>query len=176
MTLAALAEALGICRLPWSRPSAYMDETHTPRPTTSRCTRSTARSCLALGEPLTTEQTVATTWQVALDQVRATPAAQSCSAYARSWPPTISPVPCSASTPRCCPSRSAGPSGGHWPTTRRSVRWGATPCVTVTADTLTVHRLVQTVVRASLSPEDQQQWAGAAVRLVAAPFHQATST
>jgi hypothetical protein len=42
--------------------------------------------------------------------------------------------------------------------------------VTVTQDSLTVHRLVQTVVRASLSPGDQQQWAGAAARLVNVAF------
>jgi hypothetical protein len=42
--------------------------------------------------------------------------------------------------------------------------------VTLTEDSLTTHRLVQTVVRASLDAEHQQEWAGAAVRLVSAAF------
>jgi hypothetical protein len=47
---------------------------------------------------------------------------------------------------------------------------GSYSLVAVTVDAGTIHRLVQTVVRASLAPEDQQQWAGAAVRLVTAAF------
>jgi Tetratricopeptide repeat len=42
--------------------------------------------------------------------------------------------------------------------------------VTVTADILTVHRLVQTVVRITLTLEQQHEWAGSAVRLVNAAF------
>lgn len=42
--------------------------------------------------------------------------------------------------------------------------------VTVTADSLTVHRLVQTVVRSSVTPEDWQLWAVAAIRLINAAF------
>jgi hypothetical protein len=46
--------------------------------------------------------------------------------------------------------------------------------VTVTEHWLTVHRLVQTVVRTSLIPADQQQWSGAAARLITAAFPRAS--
>jgi hypothetical protein len=42
--------------------------------------------------------------------------------------------------------------------------------VTATHKTLTVHRLVQAVVRRGLSPDDQRRWGAAATRLVTAAF------
>jgi hypothetical protein len=89
--------------------AAYMDQTHTTPADYMGLYREHGAELLALGEPLTTEQTVATTWQVALEQVRATPAAQELLSLCTFLAPDDIPVRSLASTPRCCPSRSAGP-------------------------------------------------------------------
>jgi hypothetical protein len=65
-TVAALAEALGDLPLALEQAAAYMDETHTTPTDYLALFREHGAELLALGEPLTTEQTVATTWQVAL--------------------------------------------------------------------------------------------------------------
>jgi hypothetical protein len=75
-TAAALAEALGDLPLALEQAAAYMDETHTTPADYLALYLEHGAELLTLGEPLTTEQTVATTWQVALGRVRATPTAQ----------------------------------------------------------------------------------------------------
>jgi hypothetical protein len=74
-SLAALAEALGDLPLALEQAAAYLDNTHITPAAYLTLYREHGAELLALGEPLTTEQTVATTWQVALDQLRATPGA-----------------------------------------------------------------------------------------------------
>jgi TIR domain/NB-ARC domain len=75
-TLAELAEALGDLPLALEQAAAYLDETRISPAEYLALFREHGADLLALGEPLTTEQTVAATWQVALDQARATPGAQ----------------------------------------------------------------------------------------------------
>jgi hypothetical protein len=173
--VAALAEALGDLPLALEQAAAYMDETYTTPADYLALYQEHGSELLALGEPLTTEQTVATTWQVALAQIRATPAAQDllnlCAFLA---PDAISrallgehaqvlPEPLRKSISRLLAyNQAVSVLGGY-------------SLATVTPDVLAVHRLVQSVVRAGLSPRDQQHWAAAAVRLVTAAFPQGSN-
>jgi hypothetical protein len=74
-SLRGLAEALGDLPLALEQAAAYLDETRTSPAEHVELFREHGVELLARGKPLTTEQTVATTWQVALDQLRATPGA-----------------------------------------------------------------------------------------------------
>ena len=76
ISLAALAEALGDLPLALEEAAAYLEETKTTAAEYLELFLKHGAELLALGEPLTTEQTVATTWQVALDRLGATPGAQ----------------------------------------------------------------------------------------------------
>jgi len=125
---------------------------------------------LELGEPLTTEQTVATTWQVALDRVGATPAALDLLSL------------CAFLAPDNVPRALLGEQAEVLPEPLRSIvrrplayteaisTLGRYSLVTVTTDTLAVHRLVQTVVRVRLSPEAERASSAAAIRLLSAGF------
>ena len=68
-----------------------------------------------------------TTWQVALDRVRATPAAQELLSLCAFLAPDDVPRPLLREHAEALPEPLRGTSGGHWPTTWSSVRWGATP-------------------------------------------------
>jgi tetratricopeptide (TPR) repeat protein len=172
--MAALAEALGDLPLALEQAAAYMDQTHTTPAGYLALYREHGAELLALREPLATEQTVATTWQVALDQVRATPAAQELLSQCAFLAPDDIPRALPPEHAQVLPEPLRGTIGRPLAYNEAVSALERYSLITATADTLTVHRLVQTVVRASLSPQDQQQWAGAAVRLVAAAFPKGT--
>jgi tetratricopeptide (TPR) repeat protein len=169
-TLAQLADALGDLPLALEQAAAYMDRTHTTPADYLALYREHAAELLALGEPLTTEQTVATTWQVSLDRLRSTPAAKDllslCAFLAPDSIPRSLLVEHATVLPE--PLREAVEQS----LARNEVihELDRYSLVTVTAETMTVHRLVQTVVRASLDDEGRRQWADVAFRLVAAAF------
>ncbi len=169
-SLAAVAEVLGDLPLALEQAAAYLDETRTSPADYLALFREHGAELLALGEPLTTEQTVATTWQVALDQVRGTPGAHELLSL------------CAFLAPDHIPRALLGEHGEKLPdplgeTVGRPLAFnqavgalGRYSLVIVTENSLSVHRLVQTVVRASLSPEHQWQWAAAATRVVTTAF------
>jgi tetratricopeptide (TPR) repeat protein len=169
-TAAALAEALGDLPLALEQAAAYMDETHTTPADYLALFREHGAELLALGEPLTTEQTVTTTWQVALDRVRATPAAQELLSLCAFLAPDDVPRPLLREHAEALPEPLRGTIGRPLAHNQVVSTLGRYSLVTGTADTLTTHRLVQTVVRASLRPKDQQRWADTAIRLVLAAF------
>jgi Tetratricopeptide repeat/NB-ARC domain len=169
-TLAALAGALGDLPLALEQAAAYMDETHTSPAAYLGLYRVHGAELLALGEPLTTEKTVTTIWQVALDRLGAIPSApELLRLFAFLAPDNI---------PRAMLDEHADALPellGR--TVRRPLTFnqavgalGRYSVVTVTKDSFRLHCLVQTVVRTSLSSEEQQHWASAAVRLVDAAF------
>jgi hypothetical protein len=169
-TLAALAEALGDLPLALEQAAAYMDEAHTTADDYLALYQEHHEELLNLGNPLTTEQTVATTWQVALDRLRVIPGAHDLLAM------------CSFLAPDDIPRALLREHADELPeplrqTVRQPLMYnraisalGRYSLVTVTKETLTVHRLVQAVIRASLNPDDQRRWAGTALRLVDAAF------
>jgi tetratricopeptide (TPR) repeat protein len=169
-SLAALAKALGDLPLALEQAAAYLDETRTTPADYLKLYREHGAELLALGEPLTTEQTVATTWQVALNRLGATPGAPELLGVCAFLAPDDIPRAMFEEHAEVLPEP-LGTILGRPLTYNQAVgALGRYSLVTVTEDSLTVHRLVQTVARASLSPEEQRQWAGAAARLVTAAF------
>jgi len=170
-SLGALAEALGDLPLALEQAAAYMDETHSTPAGYLELFLEHGAALLALGEPLTTEQTVATTWQVALDQLSATPGAREllglCAFLA---PDDIPRALLLGEHAEVLPEPLATTMGRRLASNQAVGALGRYSLMTLTEDSLAVHRLVQTVVRADLTPENQQQWAGAAARLVDAAF------
>jgi tetratricopeptide (TPR) repeat protein len=172
--LAALAEALGDLPLALEQAAAYLDETHTTPAGYLALFREHGAELLALGEPLTTEQTVATTWQVALDQLGATPGAQDLLSLSAFLAPDDIPRALLGEHAEELPDPLGEIVARPLAFNQVVGALGRYSLVTVTEDMLTVHRLVQTVVRASLSSAGQQQWAGAAARLVSVAFPSAS--
>jgi hypothetical protein len=167
--VAEVAEALGNLPLALEQAAAYMDETHTTPADYLALYREHGAELLALGKPLSTEQTVATTWQVSLNQVRTTPAAQDLLRLSAFLAPDNIPRTLLSQHAKALPRRLRK-------TVRRPLAYNQAISVlaryslaTVAADTLTVHRLVQTVVRANLGRDDRR-WVVAAVRLITAAF------
>jgi tetratricopeptide (TPR) repeat protein len=169
-TLAALAEALGDLPLALEQAAAYMDETQTSSADYLALYQEHGSEMLALGEPLTTEQTVATTWKVALDQVQATPAARELLSLCAFLAPDDIPRTLLSEHDYVLPEplrRTVGRPLALNETISALRRYSL---VTVTAETLTVHRLLQTVVRAALDNQARDAWATAAVLLLRAGF------
>jgi tetratricopeptide (TPR) repeat protein len=151
-TLAALAEALGNLPLALEQAAAYMDET-----------RITPTDYLALYQEHGAEL-------LALDRVRATSAAQDLLSLCAFLAPDNIPRALLREHAELLPNPLRETVTRPLAYNQAVSALGRYSLVTITADTLTVHRLVQTVVRAGLNPEDQHQWAAVAVRLVNAAF------
>jgi Tetratricopeptide repeat len=169
-SLAALAEALGDLPLALEQAAAYLDETRTTPADYLKLYREHGAELLALGEPLTTEQTVATTWQVALDRLGATPGAPELLSLCAFLAPDDIPRDILGEQAEVLPEPLDTTVGRPLVFNQVVAALGRYSLVTVTGGSLTLHRLVQTVARASLSPEEQQQWACAALQLVSSAF------
>ena len=175
-TLAAMAEALGDLPLALEQAAAYMDETGTRPADYLRLLREHAAELLALGEPTTTQQTVATTWQVALDRIRSeVPVAQDLLSLCAFLAPDGIPRTLLREHAGALPETLRG-------TVRHPLAYNEVVSVihryslmTVTPDSLTVHRLVQNVVRSSLGTDARRLWATAALRLIDAAFPRGSS-
>jgi tetratricopeptide (TPR) repeat protein len=169
-SLAALAEALGDLPLALEQAAAYMDETRTSPAHYLGLYREHGAELLALGEPLTTEQTVATTWQVAFDRLRATPGAPELLGLCAFLAPDGIPRAMLGEHAEVLPEPLGTIVGRPLAFDQAVGALGRYSLLRVTVDSLTVHRLVQTVVRAGLHHEDQRQWATAAFRLLGSAF------
>jgi tetratricopeptide (TPR) repeat protein len=169
-TVAALAEALGDLPLALEQAAAYMDETHTLPADYLALYREHSAELLALGEPLTTEQTVATTWQVALDRVRATIAAQELLSLCAFLAPDDIPRALLPERAEVLPEPLRGAVARRLAYNQAISAIGRYSLVTVTAEAISAHRLVQAVVRHGLNAQAAREWTTAAVRLVGAGF------
>jgi tetratricopeptide (TPR) repeat protein len=174
-TLGTLAEMLGDLPLALEQAAAYMDETRTTPANYLRIFQEHGATLLALGEPLTTEQTVTTTWQVALDRLAATPGAPELLCLCAFLGPDAIPRGMFGEHAEVLPEPFRRTMGQPLANNEAVGALGRYSLVTVTEDSLTVHRLVQTVVRASLTLAEKQRWAGAALRLVTAAFPRGTT-
>jgi tetratricopeptide (TPR) repeat protein len=175
-TLDALADALGDLPLALDQAAAYMDETKTTASDYLALFRDHAMELLALGEPTTTEQTVATVWQVSLNRVRVDePATQDLLNLCAFLAPDAIPRALFSDHTAVLPEALGKTVVQRLPYNAAVSIIGRYSLMTVTPDSLAVHRLVQTVIRASLTSEVQRLWARVAVRLISTAFPRGSS-
>jgi tetratricopeptide (TPR) repeat protein len=170
-TLGRLAGMLGDLPLALEQAAAYLEETAIDVGEYLDLLADRGPELFALGRPATTEQTIATTWTVALDRVRTeAPLAEDLLALAAFLAPDDLPRAVLAEHADALPKPLAAAVGDRLelPQVLRALRRYS--LATVTSDTLSVHRLVQAVVRYALDPALARMWAAAAVGLVRASF------
>jgi tetratricopeptide (TPR) repeat protein len=164
-----LAAALGDLPLALEQAAAYLEETTTSPSEYLDLLGTHAHQLFALGQPATTAQTIATTWTVALQQLRQqAPAAEDllvlCAYLAADDIPRALPVEHATELPERLAGAVADPLA-YQQTIAALRRYSL---VKTSADAVRVHRLVQAVVRQQLDPDEQRHWASVAVRLVRA--------
>ena len=169
-SLEALAEVLGDLPLALEQAAAYLDETKTTPAGYLELFRDHGAALLELGEPLTTEQTVVTTWQVALDRLGATPGAAELLSLCAFLASDDIPRAMLGEHAEVLPEPLGTAVGWPLAFNQAIAALGRYSLVTVTEGSLTVHRLVQTVVRDGLSVTRQQTWVDAALQLVSSAF------
>jgi tetratricopeptide (TPR) repeat protein len=166
-----LAAALGDLPLALEQAAAYLEETASSPGEYLDLLSTQARALFALGQPATTAQTIATTWAVALHQLRQqTPAAEELlvllAFLAGDDIPRLLPAEHATLLPERLAATVADPLA-YQQTIAALRRYSL---VKTSTDALSVHRLVQAVVRERLDPNQRRQWATAALRLVRAAF------
>jgi NB-ARC domain len=168
---AALAKALGDLPLALEQAAAYLDETSTSAADYLDLLRDRSLELFALGQPATSEQTIATTWTVSLDRIRAqVPAAQDLLALCAFLASDDLPRSLLAEHADLLPEPLATAVRDR---VELQLALGALrrySLATVTTEALSVHRLVQAVTRHTLDVEQAKAWAATAVRLVWAGF------
>jgi tetratricopeptide (TPR) repeat protein len=166
-----LAEALGDLPLALEQAAAYLDETASSPNEYLDLLSERARELFALGQPATTAHTIATTWAVSLQRLRQqAPAAEDllvlCAFLAADDIPRSLPVEHAALLPERLAATVADPLA-YQQTIAALRRYSL---VKTSTDNLSVHRLVQAVVRQRLDPDQQPHWTSAALHLVRAAF------
>jgi tetratricopeptide (TPR) repeat protein len=166
-----LAAALGDLPLALEQAAAYLEQTQTPVRHYVELLQERARDLLALGEPVDYPSTVATTWTVSLGRLREEiPAAEDLLSVFGFMAPDDIPRSLPAEHSAMLPDpvqRVAADRLAYHRTVGALSRYGL---VTATTDSLSVHRLVQVVVRESLDGDAKRQWADVAVQLISAAF------
>ena len=169
---AEVAELLGYLALALEQAGAYVRETRISLADYLDRLRQYPVRALAKGRPRDRNpaDTVATTWQVSLERVGRTPGAaallEACAFLAPDDIPRKLFTELVDGQPKELVEL-ATDSFAFDDAVAALLRYSL---VTATHQTLTVHRLVQAVVRDGLSPELQRHWAAAATRLVTAAF------
>jgi tetratricopeptide (TPR) repeat protein len=165
----ALAEALGDLPLALEQAAAYLEETSTPSDEYLRLLRERGPDLFALGRPATSEQTIATTWAVSLDRLRAeVPVAEDLLALCAFLGPDDLPRNLLVDHPEVLPTPLAVAVQDRLDFQQALGALRRYSLVTVTGDALSTHRLVQAVVRHRLNSDQEHQWTAAAARVVLA--------
>lgn len=166
---ATLAEVLGDLPLALEQAGAYLEVTGMPPADYVGLLRDRGPELFALGQA-TSEQTIATTWTVSLDRLRETPAAEDLTVLCAFLAPDDIPLKLLRDHSDQLPDSLAAAAQdrlGLWHAVAALRRYSL---ATVIAETLSMHRLVQAVVRHGLSVDQQRQWVTAAQRLLWAAF------
>jgi tetratricopeptide (TPR) repeat protein len=130
-----------------------------------------ALELLKRGQPLGYQHTVATIWSLALQRLRETePAAVDLLILASFLAPDDLPLPLLAGQRQELPGPLASTAADPLALADAVAALRRYSLIRVVADGLYIHRLVQTVVRASLDVEAERTWAATAVRLLRAGF------
>jgi tetratricopeptide (TPR) repeat protein len=167
----AVAAVLGDLPLALEQAGAYVEQTRDSLGGYLELLEDRGGELLGLGAPLDYQDTVATTWTLALDQVRVqAPAAEDLLTLCAFLAPDDLPRTLVREHADQLPDRLQQVAGDRLAIDQTLAVLGRFSLVTVGDQTLAVHRLVQTVVRQHLDQEAARGWAGAAVRLVQAAF------
>lgn len=169
-TADALAEVLGDLPLALEQARAYLRETGRSADGYLDDLRSRASELLAEGTPSRYPHTVATTWSLALDQIQQAPGARELLALWAFLGPDDIPRALPADHATDLPRRLRRVVTDRLAYDRAVAALGRYSLAAVTEDTVTVHRLVQSVVRERLDKRDRRRWARTAVRLVGVAF------
>lgn len=169
--LARLAEALGDLPLALEQAAAYLEETRMPLLAYQALVGERAADLMARGHDPAHPEPVSTTWSIALGKLRTREpaAAELLTLYAHLAPEGI-PRALPAAHPESLPATLAEAVAD--PLRHHDLLGALMRLSLVTADDshVSVHRLLQQVVRAELAPDDAIAWAGAAVGLLRAAF------
>jgi tetratricopeptide (TPR) repeat protein len=167
----ALAAALGDLPLALEQAGAYVEETHGTLGGYLELFTERGGELLKMGGPIDYQHTVATTWTMALERVRAeAPAAVDLLNMCSFLAPDDLPRPLLSEHAEQLPDRLRRVAGDRLAFDQTLVALGRYSLMTVSEHTLAVHRLVQTVVRQNLDQAAARAWAGAVVRLMGAVF------
>jgi tetratricopeptide (TPR) repeat protein len=172
----ALAGVLGDLPLALEQAAAYVDETAASPAEYLDLLGDRAPELFTLGHPVTTEQTIATTWSVALGHLREqAPAAEELLVLWSFLAADDIPRALPTQHLHVLPERLAATMGDPlvYQQTIAALRRLALVSISGDGQSFSVHRLVQAVVRHRLDTTAQQQWAAVAVRLVRAAFPKA---
>ena len=165
----ALAAALGDLPLALEQAAAYLDETSISIGDYLGLLRDRARELFALGRPATTEQTIATTWTVALQRLsEQTPAAEDLLCLCAFLAPDEIPRDLPTERPDLLPEPLASVVQDPLAYQQSVGALRRYSLATITEEAISLHRLVQTVVRHQLDSDQEQQWATVALCLIAA--------
>jgi tetratricopeptide (TPR) repeat protein len=166
-----LAEALGDLPLALEQAAAYLEQTRSSLRDYLELFQERAGELLRLGEPADYPHTVATTWMLSHARLRAeTPAAEDLLAVCAFLAPDDIPRSLPVDHATVLPERLQQAGADRLAYEQVLGTLGRYGLVTVTKDSLAVHRLVQAVIREDLNQQARQQWAGVAVQLVSAAF------
>jgi tetratricopeptide (TPR) repeat protein len=169
-----LAKLLGDLPLALEQAAAYLEETKTSLGQYLEMLRDQTVKVLAHGTPSDYDHRVATTWLISLERIRASdPVAQDLLTLCAFLAPDDIPRNLPREHPEELPEPLQGVARDHLAFNDVVAALIRYSIVEATPDTLSVHRLVQAVLRDYAGP-DQQRWAGAAVRLLVAAFPVAT--
>jgi tetratricopeptide (TPR) repeat protein len=169
--LERLAEALGDLPLALEQAAAFMAETRTPPAEYLDLLRERASELFGLGTPSYSEQTVATTWTLALRRLRKrAPAAEDLLTLCAFLAPDDIPLSLLDDHPEQLPEQLATVVRDRLALRQATGALGRYALATVTDQALGVHRLVQAVVRQRLDGQTRQAWAASATRLLCAAF------
>jgi tetratricopeptide (TPR) repeat protein len=170
-TLERLAEELGDLPLALEQAAAYQEATSTSPADYLKLLRERAADLFTRGEPSNYQQTIATTWSVSLERVRQhTPVAEDLLQLCAFLAPDDIPRTMLVDHPQVLPERLQAAIDDQISYQEALGALTGYSLVTASADSLSVHRLVQAVVRARLDQDTLRQWARASVQLVQAAF------
>ena len=168
---AALAEALGDLPLALEQAAAYLEETTTAVSDYLELLRDRSPELFALGRPATSEETIATTWTVSLERLKTeTPTARDLLSLCAFLGADDLPRSLLTGHPDALPASLASAVHDQLGIQQALAALRSYSLVTLTSDAISMHRLVQLVVRQNLPLALQQHWATIAVRLMVATF------
>jgi tetratricopeptide (TPR) repeat protein len=168
---AVLAELLGDLPLALEEAAAYIEATDISLPGYLKLARERMVELFGLAGPTGDQHRVATTWSVALERVRGqAPAAEALLDLCAFFAPDDIPRDLPLDFPELLPAPLAHAARDQLAYNETVRLLGRYSLLTVAPATLTVHRLVQVVVRERLAPQEERGWAEAAVSLLFASF------